>query len=48
MFCVDVGVLVVLGLETGTAVTFFFTSDADLFFAVAVLLAGREFSVGGE
>ena len=48
VLCVNVGVLVVLGLETGTAVMFLFTSDSDLFFAVAVLLAGREFCVGRE
>lgn len=34
-------------LETGTAVTLFFTCCADLFFAVAVLSTGGEINVGG-
>lgn len=33
-------------LDTGTAVTFFFTRVTDLFFAVAVLCARRKFSGG--
>jgi hypothetical protein len=37
---------VVLATDTGTAVTFLFTGDADLFFAVAVLLARREMDRG--
>lgn len=41
---VDVLMLV---LETGTAVTFFFTRDTDLF-ALTVISARRKFSVGGE
>ena len=39
---------VLLVLETGTAVTFFFTRDTDLFFAVAVLSTRGKFSGGGE
>lgn len=35
---------VVLFLETGTAVTFFFTRDTDLFFGVAVLATRRDLS----
>jgi hypothetical protein len=35
---------VVLFLETGTAVTFFFARDADLFFGVAMLATGRDLS----
>lgn len=35
-------------LETGTAVTFFFTCDMDLFFAVALLSARRKFSGGRD
>ncbi len=38
---------VLLVLETGTAVTLFFTCDADLFFAVAVLTTVWEIDVGG-
>lgn len=37
---------VVLFLETGTAVTFFFTRNTDLFFGVAVLATRRD--LGGE
>lgn len=36
--------LVVLVLDTGTAVTFFFTRDTDLFFAVALLSSCRQLS----
>lgn len=34
-------------LETGTAVTFFFTRESNLFFAVTVLAARRKLSGGG-
>jgi hypothetical protein len=40
LFGVDVGVLVVLGLETGTVVAFLVAGDADLFFVAVLLLAG--------
>jgi hypothetical protein len=39
-------VLVVLAVDTGTAVTFLFTCDMDLFFAVAVLAARRKVNRG--
>jgi hypothetical protein len=40
-------VMLVLGLGTGTAVTFFLTRVMDLFFAVALLSARRKFSRNG-
>lgn len=45
---VDDVVVMLLSLETGTAVTFFFTRNTDLFFAVAVLSARRKFGGGRE
>lgn len=40
--------LVVLAVGTGTAVTFFFTRDMDLFFTVSLLTTRRELSRGGD
>lgn len=40
--------LVVLAVDTGTAVTFFFTCDTDLFFTVALLSSRGQLSRGGD
>lgn len=40
--------LVVLLVDTGTAVTFFFTRDTDLFFTVALLSSRRQLGRGGD
>jgi hypothetical protein len=45
---VAVFLVVLLAVDTGTAVTFFFTRDTDLFFTVALLSSRGQLSRGGD